>query len=98
MDFSAIAIQHASDRAARFGLAERACFVVGDLAATGLPEASADAVVPIDALHMAADPRRRAARSGASCDPAVDWCSPVGGLPSPLGWTLRCSRLAHGTS
>lgn len=39
-------IQHASDRAARFGLAERACLVVGDLAATGLPEASADACSP----------------------------------------------------
>jgi SAM-dependent methyltransferase len=55
VDFSAVAVQQASDRAARFGLAERARFVVGDLAATGLPDAVADAVVSIDALHMAAD-------------------------------------------
>ena len=55
VDFSAVAVQQASDRAALFGLADRARFVVGDLAATGLPAATADAVVSIDALHMAAD-------------------------------------------
>jgi SAM-dependent methyltransferase len=56
VDFSAVAVQQAADRAALFGLADRARFVVGDLAATGLPDASADAVVSIDALHFAADP------------------------------------------
>jgi SAM-dependent methyltransferase len=55
-DFSAVAVQQATDRAAPFGLADRARFVVGDLAATGLPDATADAVVSIDALHFAADP------------------------------------------
>jgi SAM-dependent methyltransferase len=40
---------------ALFGLADSARFVVGDLAATGLPAATADAVVSIDALHMAPD-------------------------------------------
>jgi ubiquinone/menaquinone biosynthesis C-methylase UbiE len=55
VDFSAVAVQQARDRAVLFGLADRARFVVGDLAATGLPAASADAVVSIDALHMAAD-------------------------------------------
>jgi SAM-dependent methyltransferase len=55
VDFSAVAVQQASDRAALFGLAERARFVVGDLAATGLAAAGADAVVSVDALHMAAD-------------------------------------------
>lgn len=48
VDFSAVAVQQASDRAALFGLADRARFVVGDLAATGLPDASADVVVSID--------------------------------------------------
>ena len=55
VDFSAVAVQQASDRAARFGLADRARFVVGDLAATGLPAATADAVVSVDALHLAPD-------------------------------------------
>jgi SAM-dependent methyltransferase len=55
VDFSAVAVQQASDRAALFGHAERARFVVGDLAATGLAAAGADAVVSVDALHMAAD-------------------------------------------
>jgi SAM-dependent methyltransferase len=55
VDFSTVAIQQASDRVALFGLAEAARFVVGDLAATGLPDAVADAVVSIDALRFAAD-------------------------------------------
>jgi SAM-dependent methyltransferase len=53
VDFSAVAVQQAIERAARFGLADRARFLVGDLAATGLPAARADAVVSIDALHFA---------------------------------------------
>jgi SAM-dependent methyltransferase len=56
VDFSAVAVQQATARAALFGLADRARFVVGDLAATGLPNGAADAVVSIDALHFAADP------------------------------------------
>jgi SAM-dependent methyltransferase len=56
VDFSAVAVQQATDRAVLFGLAERARFVVGDLAATGLADGAADAVVAIDALHFAADP------------------------------------------
>jgi len=56
VDFSAVAVQQATDRAGLFGLADRARFVVGDLAATGLAAGAADAVVSIDALHFAADP------------------------------------------
>jgi SAM-dependent methyltransferase len=55
VDFSAVAVQQASERASLFGLAEEARFVVGDLAATGLAAATADAVVSIDALHFAAE-------------------------------------------
>jgi SAM-dependent methyltransferase len=47
VDFSAVAVEQAMDRAALFGLADTARFVVGDLAATGLPDATADAVVSI---------------------------------------------------
>ncbi len=56
VDFSPVAVGHAARRAALFGLAGRARFVVGDLARTGLPGASADAAVSIDAFHFAADP------------------------------------------
>jgi ubiquinone/menaquinone biosynthesis C-methylase UbiE len=56
VDFSAAAVQQATDRAALFGLADRARFVMGDLAATGLADGAADAVVSIDALHFAVDP------------------------------------------
>ena len=63
VDFSPIAVAHAIRRAAGFGLAGRARFVVGDLADTGLPEASADAAVSIDALHFAADPAAAAAEA-----------------------------------
>jgi ubiquinone/menaquinone biosynthesis C-methylase UbiE len=56
VDFSPVAVGHATHRAALFGLAGRARFVVGGLARTGLPDASADAVVSIDAFHFAADP------------------------------------------
>jgi ubiquinone/menaquinone biosynthesis C-methylase UbiE len=55
VDFSPVAVAQAGQRAALFGMADRARFVVGDLSATGLPDASADAVVSIDALHFATD-------------------------------------------
>jgi SAM-dependent methyltransferase len=56
VDFSAVAVQQATDRAALFRLATQARFLVGDLAGTGLADGVADAVVSIDALHFAADP------------------------------------------
>jgi SAM-dependent methyltransferase len=56
VDFSLVAVDQAGHRAALFGLADRARFAVGDLTRTGLPQASADAVVSIDAFHFAADP------------------------------------------
>jgi ubiquinone/menaquinone biosynthesis C-methylase UbiE len=55
VDFSPVGVQQANDRAALFGLADTARFVVGDLTAIGLRDAVADAVVSIDALHLAAD-------------------------------------------
>ena len=56
VDFSPVAVSQAAHRAALFGLAGRARFVVGDLARTGLPDDSADAAVSVDAFHFAADP------------------------------------------
>jgi len=56
VDFSPVAVDQATHRAALFRMADRSRYVVGDLAQTGLPEASADAAVSIDAFHFAADP------------------------------------------
>ena len=66
VDFSPVAIDQAGHRAALFGLADRARFVVGDLTSTGLPDASADAAVSIDAFHFAADPAAAAAEDAGS--------------------------------
>ena len=63
VDFSPVGVSQAAERAALFGLADRARFVVGDLTGTGLPEASADAVVCIDAFHFASDPAAAAAEA-----------------------------------
>jgi len=62
IDFSSVAIDQANRRVALFGLAGRARFVVGDLASTGLPDASADAAVSVDAFHYAADAAAAEAR------------------------------------
>jgi ubiquinone/menaquinone biosynthesis C-methylase UbiE len=56
VDFSPVAVGQATHRASLFGLAGRARFIAGDLTHTGLPQASADAAVSIDAFHFAADP------------------------------------------
>jgi ubiquinone/menaquinone biosynthesis C-methylase UbiE len=56
MDFSSVVVGQATHRASLFGLAGRARFVIGDLARTGPPQASAAAAVSIDAFHFAADP------------------------------------------
>ena len=63
VDFSPVAVDHATPRAALFGLASRARFAVGELTRTGLPEASADAAVSVDAFHFAADPAAAAAEA-----------------------------------
>jgi SAM-dependent methyltransferase len=55
VDGSAVALAQAADRAGLFGLEARSRFVVGDLAGTGLPDASADGVVCIDAFMFATD-------------------------------------------
>lgn len=56
VDDSAVAVAQAEARADLFGLDERSRFVVGDLADTGLPDASADGLVCIDSFQFAADP------------------------------------------
>jgi SAM-dependent methyltransferase len=63
VDFSPVAVDQAAQRAALFGLAGQARFAVGDLTRTGLPAASADAAVSIDAFHFAADPPAAAAEA-----------------------------------
>jgi SAM-dependent methyltransferase len=52
VDFSAVAIGQAERRAEAFGLADRATFRVGEMAGTGLADASVDAVVCVDAVQL----------------------------------------------
>jgi SAM-dependent methyltransferase len=56
IDGSAVGVAQATARAGLFGLEETARFMVGDLAATGLPDASADGVMSVDAIQFAPDP------------------------------------------
>src|SRR4051794_1606455 len=56
VDGSAVGVAQAAARAGLFGLEETARFVVGDLAATGLPDACADGVMSVDAIQFASDP------------------------------------------
>lgn len=56
VDGSAVGVAQATARAGLFGLADTARFLVGDLAATGLPDASADGVMCVDAIQFAPDP------------------------------------------
>jgi SAM-dependent methyltransferase len=53
VDFSPAAIAHAVDLAARYGLTDRARFAVGTMSATGLDDASVDAVLLLDAIQFA---------------------------------------------
>lgn len=53
IDFSAVAIAAARERAEQLQLAHRARFQVSDMAATGVATGSADAVLCVDSLHFA---------------------------------------------
>jgi ubiquinone/menaquinone biosynthesis C-methylase UbiE len=55
VDWSPAAVSAATARAPQFIPGERAHFVVGDLAATGLPSGTADGVVCADAVFFATD-------------------------------------------
>ena len=55
IDISAVGVAVASEQALQLGLAERARFQVGNLTATGLPDASCDAVLSLDVLIFVPD-------------------------------------------
>ncbi|HEY0639778.1 MAG TPA: class I SAM-dependent methyltransferase [Pseudonocardiaceae bacterium] len=55
VDFSAVGVAQAGERSGIFVPPGRARFVVGDLAATGLPSSDADAVLCVDAVQFADD-------------------------------------------
>jgi ubiquinone/menaquinone biosynthesis C-methylase UbiE len=55
VDWSPVAIRESTARSTQFLPAGRARFQVGDLAATGLPDASADGVMCADAIFFATD-------------------------------------------
>jgi ubiquinone/menaquinone biosynthesis C-methylase UbiE len=57
-DLSPVAVERASERVAALGLSGRASFAPGSFETTGLPRASADAVMTIDALQYAPDKKK----------------------------------------
>ena len=71
VDWSPVGVAHAKQAAIRMGLADRARFEVADAGATGVPDASCDAAMSIDALQLVPDRRAaiqevaRVLRSGA---------------------------------
>ena len=50
IDISPVGVALATEQAIRFGIADRARFMVGDLTVTGLPDASCDAALSLDVL------------------------------------------------
>jgi ubiquinone/menaquinone biosynthesis C-methylase UbiE len=55
IDISAVGVALADEQALQSGLSSRARFRVGDLSATGLPDASCDAVLSLDVLIFVPD-------------------------------------------
>ena len=55
IDISAVGVALANEQALRSGLSSRVRFQVGDLSATGLPDASCDAVLSLDVLIFVPD-------------------------------------------
>ena len=55
VDWSPVAVREATGRATDFVPSDRVRFLVGDLAASGLPDECADAVVCLDAVFFAQD-------------------------------------------
>jgi SAM-dependent methyltransferase len=98
VDFSAEAVRQAREHAARLGATAE--FRVGDLAATGLDTASADAVLCVDAIHFAPRPEaayREIARILAAGGRAVltNW-EPLTRDDQQLPERLRCVDLRAG--
>lgn len=55
IDLSGVGIARAREHAAELGLADRASFQVGDLTATGLPDASSDGAMSVDVIWSVPD-------------------------------------------
>ena len=55
IDISSVGVDLAREQAVHLGIADRARFQVGDMTATGLPDASCDAVLSLDVLIFVPD-------------------------------------------
>ena len=55
IDLSPVGIARAADHATEWGMADRARFQVGDIAATGLPDASFDGAMSVDVIWAVPD-------------------------------------------
>jgi SAM-dependent methyltransferase len=100
IDFSAVAVRQAAQRAPLFNV--DATFRVGRFDQTGLPNAAADAVMSVDAMHFPADTIAAAAELFRICAPGgrlavTTWRASEGpvriqrdivGALSTAGWTI----------
>lgn len=99
VDFSAQALAEAREQAARMGVST-ASFRVGELTATGLPDASADAVLCTDAIQfpdepsVAYDELRRVLKPGGRV--ALTCWEPVDRADERLAPRIRQADLADG--
>ena len=72
VDFSAQALTEAREQAARMGMSN-ASFRIGDLTATGLSDASVEAVLCTDAIQFPDEPPPPMTRSAGSSSPVAGW-------------------------
>jgi cyclopropane fatty-acyl-phospholipid synthase-like methyltransferase len=91
IDLSDVGVARARERAEELGLADRARFEVGDLTATGLPEAGFDGAVSVDVLWSVPDKSGAFRESARILKPGArfvftnwDWELSPPGYPPPL--------------
>jgi SAM-dependent methyltransferase len=93
VDFSKVAIEQAGRRAVELGYGERARFLVGDAAATGLPEASVDGAMSVDAFWLFPDKRRAAAEIARILRPGARFIFTTWEFAAtPAGWPEQLNQ------
>jgi len=93
VDFSAVGVEQARLRAVEFGLGERARFLAGDAAATGLPGAGVDGVMSVDAFWLFPDKRRVAAEVARILRPGARFIFTTWEFAAtPAGWPAQLNQ------
>jgi SAM-dependent methyltransferase len=87
VDFSEVAVAQAQQRARQLGLSEQARFLVGNAAATGLPNSSLDAVMSVDSFWLFPDKAGVASEVGRILRPGGRFVFTTWDFDdTPLGW------------